>query len=49
MAWVEDYFEEGLSVSFLKLAELIDDTSEGAKVQHESRRLSLPANNIPNG
>jgi hypothetical protein len=49
MAWYEDYFEEGLSVSFLKLAQLINDTSEGAKVQHESRRLTLPANNNPNG
>jgi hypothetical protein len=49
MAWYEDFFEEGLSMSFLKLVELMDETSEGAKVQHESRRLSLPAKNNPNG
>jgi hypothetical protein len=48
MAWSDDFFEDDLTVSCLKLAELIEDMADGAKSQVESRRLSLPAKNNPN-
>jgi hypothetical protein len=48
-AWSKEYFDDGLTVSCLKLEELLDDMADGEKVKVEPRRLSLPAKIGPNG
>jgi hypothetical protein len=49
MAWSKEYFEDGLTVSCLKLEELVNEMTDGRKATAEPRRLSLPAKNSPNG